>query len=114
MSHNPETIFAIVLQLAGAIKNRSAQRASLTWLFHLTLLLSKKSNVTSFKESVDNVNGLTNWVAEGVKIIFTSAPFFTNNLTSSGILYAAILPETPINILLPNKIDLEDFLFIIS
>ena len=55
----PWAIFESVLAVAGAMINKSAQRANSTWLFHWALSLSSlvKEECTSFLESVESVKG---------------------------------------------------------
>jgi len=48
-----------------------------------------------FLERVANVKGVINYLASGVMIIFTLAPFLTNKRVRCAALYAAIPPVTP-------------------
>jgi hypothetical protein len=54
------------------------------------------------------VRGEIKAVAEGVIITFTSAPAFTKRRTSQAILYADILPVTPMSNFLPFRIIKND------
>src|SRR5690606_29005230 len=106
-------IFESVFAVAGAIKNKSAQRANSTWLFHLGSLKlslsfsSVNEENTSFLESVESVSGVTNSFADCVITTFTSAPFFTKSRTKKAALYAAIPPVTPSKIFFPFKTDIS-------
>jgi hypothetical protein len=84
----------------------SAQRPSITWLAQE--LFSASWCNTSFFDKVLNVRGEIKFVAEGVIINFTSAPAFTKSRTSHAILYAAMLPVTPMSIFLPFSIIKND------
>ena len=56
------------------------------------------SEKTSFFETVDRVRGVTNSFDDGVMTTFTFELRLISFLINSGILYAAIPPETPIRI----------------
>src|SRR5689334_17751845 len=79
LSHRPLAIFARVLQLNGATTITSAQRPSITWFDHDSLLAS--SVITVFFDNVDRVRGETKAAAAGVITTFTLAPAFTSRRT---------------------------------
>ena len=58
---------------------------------------------TSFFDSVERVSGLTKSLALGVITILIEHFNLNKSRTKSGILYAAIPPEIPINIFLSLK-----------
>ena len=105
MSQRPFAILPMVLADAGAIKSRSAQRPSSTWLLHTPVSASKYSVYTGFYDSVAKVSGVIKFAASVVSTTLTVAPPFTNARTKGADLYAAILPQTPKMIFLPCNID---------
>ena len=107
LSAIPEAILPNVDAVAGAITRASAQRPSSTWLCHEPLSLLKNSLSTGLPDNVESVSGVMNSFAAGVITTCTSAPSFTNNLTSKAALYAAMLPVTPRTIFFPFIICLK-------
>ena len=107
LSAIPEAILPNVDAVAGAITMASAQRPSSTWLCHEPLSLLKNSLSTGLPDNVESVSGVMNSFAAGVITTCTSAPSFTNNLTSKAALYAAMLPVTPRTIFFPFIICLK-------
>ncbi len=76
----PCAIFASVLAVAGAIRNKSAHVPKSIWLFQSPLSGSKKSIRMGLFDRVAMVSGVMNSFARGVITTWTSAPCFTSNL----------------------------------
>ncbi len=100
----PHAILPIILAEAGATSTTSAFFAiatcsTLNWKF-----LSNVSIRHLLPVNVSNVIGLIKLTAFFVIITCISAPSFDNMLARLAILYAAMLPVTPNNTVLPFNI----------
>jgi hypothetical protein len=81
LSQIPAVILPMVLQEAGAIIIKSAQRPNSTWLAQVEL--SASPTCTLFLLNVSNTSGDAKSVAEGVITTLTDAPFLMSNLVSN-------------------------------
>ena len=78
LSLNPLASLAMVLALAGAITNMSACSANATWFTASSELMSNILVTTCRWVMLLKLRGVTNLVAESVRITSTSAPACVN------------------------------------
>ena len=99
----PCAAFAMMFAVAGAITNTSAAFASEMCSTSHGKLRSKVSTTVRLHESVSNVTGEMNCVADSVMSTRTSAPFWCSLLVRSAALYAAMPPVTHRTTVFPAK-----------